>query len=243
LKAFITISVIVILALVVFSPNEERDKVNLDEESTATSQNKILKKSKHGKLSFYLPSLALYTECYENPVVKKRVEEIRSQSNEILAIYLHIFDKKEWIENADHTRRTDFYKLYTPIEMTNRKLSDDQFERLILDAKQILNFDEQLMEKLEKMPVIWDAWLNISEPVVVEDYQDNNTYTYISIMSMEKEGEKYSSVVATSYVNVNGDLIFASYYCPFYDEKSIYEAKQNINLCTHKLLKQNDALY
>jgi len=196
------------------------------------------RKASFGDIEICLPQIKGYSECYEDPIVKKFADATEVPMNEVIGYYLNPEDHAVRI-GIEENGADDYFKVYGTTQLATTPVGLKEFESFaeMMSGNFIsANWDE-ISEQIGKA----ELDIQIGAPTLLEDYSlDPRSFTLVALVKYELG----PGVTATLSMTINGLLIhgraiWMAYYRIFESEETLVALKESSDRIIREMLAAN----
>ncbi len=199
---------------------------------------KCNKSSSFGDVDICLPEINGMTECYSNPIVKKRADEIiANKENSVLALYLNNTTYKD-ISKINEKNFDDYFIIFGNNELKNIKIEKSLITELVsnLEGNYFKENWNDLQPKLEKSY----KYVSIGKPVLIDSYMPNNKiHTNIVLTKYQKGKDEFIMLITLNMIQIKERLIWLTYYKTYEGVESVKKVKSNNDYIVLRFADEN----
>ena len=229
-----TIGIIIVLTVILGcsqsgqqNSTEESNKIN-----TNCGQSVNL-----GDVSICIPVIDGMRECYSNPIIKSRADNLNTEGNYILAYYINN-DTYKQINNLDNITFDDYLKVFTFKEFTNQRVDKSTYNFILKDMDNWFNKENWLDVKRE-IERNFD-FLSVGRPIQIESYCPHNNIKSILVLTKVRfDNDEYILLSILNAIFIKEKIIFSMYYRNYNGEESIKKCKSKNDYMALLLLDEN----
>ena len=205
---------------------------------TLTNSERCKHSRPFGDINVCLPTITGMTECYSNPSIRRRADNLYQVGSTVLGAYLNnqIYGK---IENLDEIVFDDYFFVYAPNKLLGAKIGTSELDNIfnLMTGNYLKENWEELKGKIEKFH---DYLVSIGKPIILESYAPNDKIrTGIFLTKMTLENKEMISIAILNVMEIKQRMIFSSYTLTFDGEGSIKAAKTKNEDFASKFLIEN----
>jgi len=176
-----------------------------------------------GAVEFCLPKIDGMTECYLNPLLRRRADEFAYEGNTVFGIYLPdaIYNQSDKLLDI---KLDDYIKIYSVDKLKNFKITTDK-----LDTLQIMmleSYDSKDWTEVENSIENMADNLSIAKPILIDSYKPHeNIRTSVILMKAIRDGFEAITMMTMNVVVIKNRLIYYCYYLDYTGPETLNKVK------------------